>query len=224
VDGILISTAESVKETSIYKQMQSMGIPIVFFDRCVYDIGASCVGIDDENSAMKITEHLIGQGYMKLAHLSGPLSVSIGGARYKGFKRALRRHKITLDKRLIIEAGFHEMGGYVAMKKLLLLPKDELPRGVVAVNDPCAFGAMQAIIDAGYKIPQDIAIVGFSDDIRAELMATPLTTMRQPAYEVGKAAARKLIAHIENKKEKIENIIVNTELIVRQSSVLNYTD
>jgi DNA-binding LacI/PurR family transcriptional regulator len=224
VDGILISTAESMKGTEIYKQMQNIGLPIVFFDRCVYNIGASCVGIDDENSAKRITEHLIEQGYKRIAHLSGPLSVSIGKARYNGFKLALKKHNIPLDKNLVMEAGFHEMGGYVAMKKLLLLPPEELPEAVVAVNDPCAFGAMQAILDHGFKLPDDIAIVGFSDDIRAELMSTPLTTVRQPAYEVGKAAAKKLLAHIDNKNEKPENITINTELIIRESSVRQHKE
>jgi len=74
------------------------------------------------------------------------------------------------------------------------------------------------------RIPQDIAIVGFSDDIRAELMPTPLTTVRQPAYEVGKAAAQKLIAHIENKKDNVENLTVKTELVIRRSCGCKYNE
>ncbi len=217
VDGILASVAESDTEYQIYRQVINMGLHVVFFDRCVYNIGASCVSIDDEESAFKITEHIIRHGYKKIAHLRGPLSVSIAKERLNGFRKALRKYKISYSDKLIVESGFHEDGGFAAMQRLLGLPKKERPRAVVAVNDPAAFGAMKAIKEAGLRIPEDIAIVGFSDDIRAELMPAPLTTVRQPAYEVGKAAARKLIAHIENKKESVENLTIKTELVIRKS-------
>jgi DNA-binding LacI/PurR family transcriptional regulator len=217
VDGILASVAQSDTEYRIYKQVIEMGLNVVFFDRCVYNIGASCVSIDDEESAFRITQHLIEHKYNKIAHLRGPLSISIAKDRLNGFKKALKNYGITYYRELIVESGFHEEGGFSAMKKLLQLPENEWPRAVVAVNDPAAFGAMKAIIERGLRIPEDIAIVGFSDDIRAELMPTPLTTVRQPAYEVGKAAAQKLIAHIENKKESIENLTINTEMVIRKS-------
>ncbi|HSD62536.1 MAG TPA: substrate-binding domain-containing protein, partial [Ignavibacteriaceae bacterium] len=186
-------------------------------DRCVFNIGASCVSINDEESAFRVTEHLALHGYKKIAHLRGPLKISIAKERLDGFKRALKKYKIRYDKKLIVESGFHEEGGYNAMKRLLGLSEIDRPDALVAVNDPAAFGAMKAIKEFGLKIPQDIAIVGFSDDIRAELMPTPLTTVRQPAYEVGKAAAQKLIAHIENKKESVENLTIDAELVVRKS-------
>ena len=218
VDGVLISTAESVKDINVYIDTLKRGIPMVFFDRCVQNIGASCVKIDDTKSCMEITEYLISKGFKKIAHLAGPSNVSIGRDRLKGFKKALSKHKIKPRDNYIVESGFHESGGYKAMKKLLELPASQRPRAIVAVNDPAAFGAMRAITEEGYEIPKDFAIVGFSDDIRAELMSTPLTTVRQPAYEVGKKAAEKLIKHIENEKEKTEDIIIQTELVIRKSS------
>ncbi len=217
VDGILASVAQSDTEYQIYRQVIEMGLHVVFFDRCVYNIGASCVSINDEESAFKITEHLIKHKYKKIAHLRGPLSISIARERLNGFKRALKKYKIKYDSKLIVESGFHEDGGYKAMQKLLEMPKKGRPEAVVAVNDPAAFGAMKAILEKGLRIPQDVAIVGFSDDIRAKLMSTPLTTVRQPAYEVGKVAAQKLIAHIENRKESVKNLMVKTELVIRES-------
>ncbi len=217
VDGILISVAQSVKDHTAYKDLIRIGTPIVFFDRCVPGIGASCVSIDDEQSAKHITEHLISHGYKKIAHLSGPQSISIGRARLNGFKQALKDNNVTCYEELIVQSGFHELNGYDAMKKILSMKKNKYPRAVVAVNDPVAFGAMKAIQEAGLRIPEDIAIVGFSDDIRAVLMPTPLTTVRQPAYEVGKRAAQKLLAFIEGKSESIDEIIVNTEQVIRRS-------
>jgi DNA-binding LacI/PurR family transcriptional regulator len=217
VDGILISMAQGVEDYEVYKHLIRVGIPVVFFDRCVHRIGASCVSIDDEESAKRITLHLIDHGYKRIAHLSGPQRVSIGRARLRGFKKALVTGKLEYHKELIAESGFQEGGGYEAMKKLLSLPRRLYPRAVVSVNDPAAFGAIKAIEEHGLRIPDDIAIVGFSDDIRASLMPTPLTTVRQPAYELGKRAAQKLLELIEGTSRRIDEIIVNTDQVIRKS-------
>ncbi len=217
VDGLLISTAQTVKDYSSYVDAIRLGIPIVFFDRVVQDIGASCVSIDDENCSERITEHLIGHGYKSIAHLSGPTTVSIGKARLRGFHKALTRNGLKFKPELVVESGFHEKGGYQAMQSLLQLPVRERPDAVVAVNDPAAFGAMKAIQEHRLRIPQDIAIVGMSDDIRAELVFSPLTTIRQSAYEIGKTAAETLISEIEGKSKPGRKIIVQTELVIRKS-------
>ena len=103
------------------------------------------------------------------------------------------------------------------MKKLLELPPDERPEAVVAASDQPAIGAIEAIYEAGFSIPEDFAICGFSDDMRAGVLKCPLTTVYQAADEVGKKAAQKLIKTIENKEEPVENIEVETSLIVRES-------
>lgn len=224
VDGILISTAQSSEDVEPYKELIETGMPMVFFDRCVYDIGASCVSMNDLESSRQITEHLIGHGYKKIAHLSGPPRASIGEKRLEGFRRALHDHNLPINTEWIQESGFQEKGGYDAMMRLLEITQDNHPEAVVAVNDPAAFGAMQAIIDYGLKIPEDIAIVGFSDDIRAKLMPVPLTTIRQPAYEMGKKAAEKLMKLIDNEGDGVEEIVIDSQLIVRQSCGCNNLD
>ncbi|GAB4366467.1 MAG: LacI family DNA-binding transcriptional regulator [Calditrichia bacterium] len=217
VDGLLISTAQTVTDYDTYIQVIHRGIPLVFYDRCVKDIGANCVSIDDEESAALITEHLIQHGYQRIGHISGPRQVLIGRARQQGFVQALQKHQLTVHPELIVEAGFHEKDGYQAMQTLLQLPAEQRPQAVIAVNDPAAFGAMKAIYEFGLRIPEDMAIAGFSDDIRAELMRAPLTTIRQNAYEVGRRAVMKLIELIEEKSDDIENIIVKGELVIRRS-------
>lgn len=107
------------------------------------------------------------------------------------------------------------------MKILLEFPPEQWPRAVVAVNDPAAFGAMKAIREMQLGIPGDIALVGFSDDIRAELMPVPLTTVRQPAYEVGKKAAERLIETIEGNSGQTLEIVLATEQIIRRSCGCN---
>ena len=217
VDGLLISTAQTVTDHTVYKETIRLGMPIVFFDRIVRNIGASCVSIDDENCCAMITEHLINHGYGSIAHLSGPMTVSIGKERLVGYKKALNAHGMEMRPELIVESGFHEKGGYAAMEKLLVLPPDKRPRAVVAVNDPAAFGAMKAIQERNLRIPQDIAIAGMSDDVRAGLVTMGLTTIRQPAYEIGKTAAATLISEIEGKSKPGKRIIVETELSIRKS-------
>ncbi|MCX6134233.1 MAG: LacI family DNA-binding transcriptional regulator [Ignavibacteriales bacterium] len=217
VDGILISMAQTVEDYQPYRQVIRLGVPIVFFDRCVQGIGASCVSLDDDDSAFRITNHVIDHGYTRIAHLSGPQKVSIGRERLRGFKRALSERGLQCRDEWIVGSGFQEEDGYVAMKALLALSPDRRPRAVVAVNDPAAFGAFKAVKECGLRIPEDIALVGFSDDIRAELMPTPLTTIRQPAYEVGKRAIQKLIGIIEGESPEIENIVLRGEEVLRES-------
>ncbi|MDG5767146.1 LacI family DNA-binding transcriptional regulator [Balneolales bacterium ANBcel1] len=217
VDGIMVSSSQTEDDYSYYRQVINSGLPFVFFDRCIEDIGASCVGVNDTSGSRQITEHLISHGYRKIAHLSGPRRVSIGMKRLQGYLAAMQSHQLPIEDEWIVESGFQESGGYRAMKELLALPQELRPRAVVAANDPVAFGAMDAIREQGLSIPHDVAIVGFTDDVRAELISCPLTTVHQPAYEVGKKAAKKLIRTIENKNEPVENIEVITSLKIRSS-------
>jgi DNA-binding LacI/PurR family transcriptional regulator len=225
VDGILISSSLTTDDYSFYEEIINGRPKIVFFDRCIENIGASCVSVNDYASSRKITEHLINEhNYTKIAHLSGPQKVSIGRERYEGYLDALRRHNLPVEEKWIIQGGFQEDAGYKAMKKLLELPREEYPEAVVSVNDPSAIGAIEALKETDLTIPDDIAIVGFTDDIRAPLLEVPLTTIHQPAYEVGKRAAQKLIQTIENDDEPAENIEVLTTLKIRSSCGCNRND
>jgi DNA-binding LacI/PurR family transcriptional regulator len=218
VDGLLISSSITNDDFSFYKEIIRSGTNIVFFDRCIENIGASCVSVNDRTSSYQITEHLIKEhGYTKIAHLSGPPNVSIGMERMKGYLEALEKYGLPVNDQWIIEGGFQETKGYESMQKLLELPEENYPEAVVVVNDPAAFGAIKALKDFGLSVPEDMAVVGFTDDVRAPLLKTPLTTVHQPAYAVGQKAAKKLIATIENKKEPAENIEVLTTLKIRAS-------
>lgn len=217
VDGIMVSCSQTTTDFGFYQDLESTGIPIVFYDRCIEGIGLSCVSVDDKAGAKKITQHLIDHGYTRIAHLSGASGISIGRKRLEGFREAMRENGIEIIEDLIVEASLQEKGGYDAMKKILNLPEDKWPRAIFAVNDPAAFGAIEAIKEHDLRIPEDIAIVGFSDDIRAALLPVPLTTVHQPAYKVGKQAAQKLLDLIEDENEGNENIEVLTELKIRSS-------
>lgn len=217
VDGIMISCSQFTSDLSYFEELRSSGLPVVFFDRCMDEAGFSCVGVDDKAAAKKITQHLIDHGYKKIAHLKGAQGLSIGRRRLEGFKEAMSENQLEIADEWIVESGLQEKGGFEAMMKLLDLPEDKRPRAVFAINDPAAFGAIEAIRERGLVIPDDIAIVGFSDDIRAELLPVPLTTVHQPAYEVGKKAAETLLSIINGENESVENIEVLTQMKIRSS-------
>ena len=222
VDGILISCSEETEDFSLYKKIIDSGKPLVFFDRCIEGIGASTVSVDDRKGAREMTQHMIDHGYRKFAYLRGP-EISIGKERLEGYRRALKENGIEIRENWIVQSGFKEKGGYKAMIQILE-SDSEIPRAVVAVNDPAAIGAIEAIEEYGYSVPEDIAICGFTDDIRARLLKCPLTTVVQPSESIGRKAAEKLIKVIENKNEPIENIELLTDLVIRKSCGCNKPD
>ncbi len=218
VDGLLVSSSLTREDYAFYKKIIEGGAKVVFFDRCIENIGASCVSVNDRESSQKITEHLILEhNYSKIAHLSGPQKVSIGRERLQGFLDAMNAQDIPINKDWIVQAGFREDTGYEAMWNLLQDHADNLPEAVVALNDPTAIGAIDAIQEFGLSVPEDIAIVGFTDDIRSSLLDPPLTTVHQPAYEIGEKAAEKLIQTIEEEDPEVEKIEVPTRLQIRSS-------
>ncbi len=216
VDGILVSNSETTKDFSHFENVIKSGTPLVFFDRCILGLGASTISVNDRIGAKKMTQHMIDHGYKKIACLHGP-GISIGKERLDGYKDALAENNILFDENMVVESGFQEAGGYNAMSSLLNLSEEKRPRAVVAVNDPAAIGAIERIEEAGLSVPDDIAISGFSDDIRAGLLKCPLTTVRQPSKEIGRRAADKLIKTMQNENEPVDNIELNIELIIRNS-------
>ena len=217
VDGILVSTSIKSTDFSFFENLRNTGIKIVFFDRCIHNLGISCIGVNDRVASRQITEHLIKKGYKKIAYLSGPPEVTIGRERLAGFREALSSAGIEINENRIVETGLTEIDGKEAMQKLLALPEEERPDAVATVNDPSALGAIEAIKEYGLSIPDDIAIVGFTNEVRASIIDPPLTTINQPAYDVGKKAADKLLRTIENENEPVENVELVANLVVRKS-------
>ncbi|MFA8344240.1 MAG: LacI family DNA-binding transcriptional regulator [Rhodothermaceae bacterium] len=217
VDGILLAQSQSVKDFSLYKKIIQSGLPLVFFDRYVLNLGASCVGSQDEQGAEEICNYLIKKGKKRIAHLSGPDALSVSLNRQKGYKKALKDNGIRFDKSLIIPSGFREDDGYQSMKQFLKEGK-KLPEAIVSVNDASAIGAMTALKEQGYKIPEDLVIVGFSDDSRAKFSDINLTTVNVPAYEIGIKASEILIKKISTENSETENVFLETSLVIRNST------
>ncbi len=218
VAGLIVSISQSTKNGNHFKELINRGIPIVFFDRVCNDISANKVVIDDAKSAFDAVTHLIERGRKKIAHLAGPKDLKICELRLKGYKNALKKANLPLLNKFIRYGDLHEDNGYESMDALL--KEDIIPDAVFAVNDPVAIGAFQRIKEAGLKIPEDIAIVGFSNNKITALVDPPLTTVNQPSFDMGKKATEILIEMIENEKSNSQRktVVLDAELIVRGST------
>ncbi len=218
VDGMIISLSLETKNVNYYKDLIQQGFPLVFFNRVSNELETSKVLIDDYKWAFFATEHLIYQGYKKIFHFGGPGCMMFTQNRKNGFIDALRKHKIPIDESRIIEAGLMISDGERVMEKLI--NENNLPDAIFAVNDPTAIGAMKMLKKHGYKIPGDVALVGFTETKLSELIDPPLTSVAQPTHEIGKTAARLLLEQIESKGIFVpQTVILNGRLNVRESSM-----
>lgn len=218
VDGIIISQSSETKNVEYYQNLIDSGFPIVFFNRVCDEIMASKILFNDYKWAFFATEHLINQGYRNIYHLKGKESLSLTNDRMKGFLDAHSKHKLPVNKEQIIATGFTiEDGKRVASE---IINSGKIPDAVFASNDPSAIGAMQVFKKKGFSIPKDIAFVGFTESKLGTIIDPPLTSVLQPAHEIGKEAAKILIAQIENPVTfKPQVTVLNGQLNIRESSI-----
>ena len=223
VDGIILDCSADVKEDGEYLEyLTRLGnkkkkIPVVSLERVLKDHVTDAVIIDNRQSGYLAVKHLIELGHKTIAHISGPLKFPMCVDRIKGYKSALQEHGIQFEEELMKNGDFTPLSGYYAMKELLMQGRSIT--AVFAANDQMAIGAIKAINEAGFKIPDDIAIIGF-DNLFASTIITPsLSTINVPKYKMGSTAVEILIDRITNpdKKEK-EVVTLPSNLIIRQST------
>jgi LacI family transcriptional regulator len=222
VDGMLISLSRETIKLDHLKSIHDRGVPIVFFDRVAEGINCSKVIVDDFDGSFQATEHLIKQGYKRIAHLSGPTSLAISQQRLDGYRAALEKYDMSFDEKIVMRDHASEDEQMAKRLTTKLLSSTNPPDALFAINDIAALGAMLAAKEKGLKIPNDFAIVGFSNWRFTSLTEPPMSTVDQPGFEMGQEAARLLIKEIEAKEgELIEPVtkILKTNLIIRGSSV-----
>ena len=219
VAGILMSISATTKDYSHLFSLQRRKIPLVCFDRVPEGIEVNRVLVNDYEGAFQAVEHLIQRGYKRIAHLSGPRELSISRKRFEGYRDALLKHDMPIDESLIVHGGLNEADGEESYARLCK-QAEKKPDAIFAVTDPVAIGAFSQIKAAGLRIPNDVALVGFSDNPVDSLIDPPLATVRQPAHKIGEFAARFLIEDIlDGDREKpAETKILQTELVIRQST------
>ncbi len=212
MDGLIIASLTT--DHPLFEQLPDLKFPVVMVERPIgFENQISYVTIDNVRGAETAVRHLISQGRRRIAHITGQMTIADGQERLKGYKYALQKAGLPINPDLIAEGQFSHEHGYMGMKQLL----PHKPDALFAPGDTAAVGAMQAIREAGLRVPEDIAIVGFDDLDVATRVSPQLTTIRQPVQQKGAYAARLLIDLIECKLDAPQHVILPTELVIRQS-------
>lgn len=219
VDGVLMSLSESTKDYSHLNELIESNIPIVFFDRICHEIETAKVITDDFTSGFNATEHLIKNGCRDIAYLSISENLSIDNKRKQGYMEALNKYDFNIDHSRVIKCSIHERENYKIIKRLL--SGKNKPDGLFASIEDLALTSYTVCNDLKIKIPEQIKIICFSNLRTAALLNPSLSTITQPAFEMGRTAAAILFKHLDRKKTNIqnENIVIKSELIGRASTL-----
>jgi LacI family transcriptional regulator len=219
LDGLIVSLAGQTDETEHFEQLYQKGFPLVFFDRIPNEMDAPSISVDDFEGAYLATQHLIEQGCRRIAHIGGPTNLTISRRRLQGFRTALLEHNIPIINELTVSGSYNIEEGMRLTGQLLDQPNR--PDGIFAASDRIGFGAHRAIRERGLSMPQDVALIGFSDLPMDLLLDPPLSSMAQPVLEMGKVAVDMMIDIMSNEALRSRPIrhVLKTTLMARGSSV-----
>lgn len=212
VDGAILASTPSMN--LLIDRYLENNKPFVMVERPGHDYDRiNYVSIDNLNASYNLVMHLIRLGRQRIGHITGNLMIADGRDRVDGYKLALSHADLSIDKHLIVEGNFSQQSGYEGAKVLVERGVD----AIVAASDIMARGALQALRELGVRVPGDVAVVGFDDLPTAVQTIPPLTTIRQPIAEKGARAAQVLIDLIEGRLDGPQQILLPTELVIRES-------
>jgi LacI family transcriptional regulator len=222
VDVLVVASTQNSSET--FRRLEEQLVPYVLIDRKFEGLAANFVGVDDSAVGSLAANHLIEIGCRRIAHIGGP-NVSTALGRLEGFRRELGRHGMPVSSEYICmrehgdDAG--EVSGYAAMHQMLRLA--EPPDGVFCYNDPTAMGAMKAILEAGLRVPEDVALVGCANVAYADFLRVPLTSVDQQSDAIGDRTAHLALGLLDHPKSDavapLKTILLEPKLVVRASSM-----
>lgn len=217
VDGIIMGICHKDKNKNEFQRLINKGIPLVFYDRIPNDIDVSKVIIDDYIKSFFLVEHLIRKGIREIAHIKAPDHMQSSHIRFKGYKDALEKFKIPYNEQLVIRSlGMSFEDGKIAAKQLInkRIPMD----AIFACTDTVAIGAMNYFQDNNIRVPDDIAIAGFSGTILSQVVRPALTTVEQPLFKMGEVCAEILLEKINDPTLENKTVVLDAELKIRDST------
>lgn len=219
VDGIIASFAKQTRDFNHFLKAKERGIPVILFDRSNDELELSHVVVDDYLGGFKATEHLIQQGCSRIAHFAGAQRISIYRDRLRGYKDALIAHGLAFTESLVIESNLQLEDGRNSMAQLLKIK--ETPDGVFSSSAYGILGALQVLKEKNVRVPQDIALVGFSNEPYTSFTEPSITTVEQHSLRMGNAAAEIFLEEVldDDKKFIPQKVVLKPELIIRQSSM-----
>jgi len=223
VDGVIMSVASNTEDTNHIKTLQQAGVPIVFFDRVFDDLNSVKITTDDLNSAYIATNHLLDAGCKNISLVTIKGYPSILSAREQGYKQALAEHGIQPKESDIVTcSNKYNNENVEVIKEHLTLQK---PDGIIATVEHLATSTYLACNEVKLNIPQDVKVVCFTNQITAPILNPPLTTILQPAFDMGKKAAQLLFDHLAGKAvENNKEIVLPSKLVIRESSISKLVD
>jgi LacI family transcriptional regulator len=211
VDGLIVLGGNLSVETL---QETARQVPLIVFAHDVPGLENQCMQLDDFDGAYRATEHLIRLGHQSIVHVTGNLAHTDAIARQEGYLQALRDNGIEPVPALIAEGEYTEQSGLIAME--MLFGRGRTFSAVFAANDESAYGVRLALYRRGIRVPDDISLVGFDDIPSSAFTTPPLTTVRQPATEIGVAAAEAILKLMRNEPFDLPHVPM--KLIVREST------
>ena len=220
VDGIMASIAKQTNDYTHFLNARDAKMPIVFFDRANDDLEIDSVVIDDHKAAYIATQHLIDQGYSRIAHISGPQHIKIFKARLKGYKDALKANDMAFDPKLVFIGDVSIAAGRFAIEYFLKLPNP--PDAAFAVEDFTALGAIKELKQNNIYVPDDFGIIGFANESFGEHITPSLSTIDQQTVKMGKEAFSLMLKLIEEKangKHVMQKKILEPIPVFRNSSL-----
>ncbi len=215
VDGIIISRTKNTKDCEPFRRILENEIPLVFFDRICPGIETDAVLIDDFKAAYEATDFLIKSGKRHIIHYAGPEGLNISSLRIDGYKQALADNGINANEDLIYRCDDFEIAKETTEK---IIASGQLPDAIFGVNDSAAAGAIVSLKKAGIKIPEQVAVVGFTNSPISTITDPTLTTVEQNGYDMGYLAAEILLKRINGDTKPPETQIIPTHLVIRQST------
>ncbi len=218
VDGILVSISKKTVKLNHLKKVMDQHVPMVMFDRIADDLETDKVYVDDENAAYTAVRHLIVNGYKNIVHYAAPQHLEIGRLRKEGYIRALKQFQIPVRDEFIIKCDTMEEAQEKTEETMKLKPR---PDAFFCVNDMTAAGVMKVLKRLNYKIPDDVAIVGFTNGEISNLPTPAITSVEQHGFDIGREAARLLLDRLMHSGKEIppRRKIIKTTLVVKGSTV-----
>ena len=219
VAGILVSLSRTTNDFRHFEKVRKRGIPLVFFDRVLTGDYVNAVVLNDRAGAYESTRHLLEQGCRRIAHFSGPQHLNIYQNRRQGYLDALQSYGIAPDEELIAYFDMSQEQGAVEMARLLALPNP--PDAVFAAGDSSVLGALQYLKKQGLRVPEDVALAGFSNEAFTSITEPMLTSVDQRCEEMGQAAVRLFLELLEAKGTPFSQrqVVLQPELFIRGSSL-----
>lgn len=217
VDGLIVSQSKETRNLDHFKSVIDKHIPLVSFNRTLGNLPASKVEADDYDGAFNAVEYLIHTGCQRIAHIAGPQNLQISQNRLRGYRDALAKYQMPFREDYVKCCDFSIASGKESMIELLLLPI--IPDAVFVVSDHPAFGVISALKERRINIPDEVSVVGFTDEPFSSLIEPSLTTVSQPIYEIGRATASLFLKQVNDPDHfQPETKVLKTELKVRNST------